>query len=89
MWANTRRVESLLAALLQKVNSMSKELDDLTAAVKKNDDAADSIIALVTGLAAQIVALKTDPAALESLAADLNAKFAAMAAAALANTPAA
>ncbi len=58
---------------------------DITAAVTAANGADDSIIALCTGLSAYIVAHKTDPAALEALATNLNSKAAAVAAAVAAN----
>jgi uncharacterized protein YdaL len=72
-----------------KEEKMSKEMDDLTASVKANTDADDSIILLVQGLAAQIVALKYDPIALEALAAQLTTKTQAIVDAVNANTPSA
>jgi hypothetical protein len=70
-----------------KEEKMSKEMDDLTAAVRANTDADDSMILLVQGLAAQIVALKNDPVALEALATQLTTKTQALVDAVNANTP--
>jgi len=68
---------------------MSKELDDLTAAVAAEDKVIDSAILLINGIADRIKAAGTDPAALAVLTADIQAKGTALAAAVAANTPAA
>ena len=80
-------VVSLLNGLTVKVNTMSAELDALSAAVAAEDTVIDSAITLLQGLSAQITALKTDPVALQALADDVTAKAAALAAAVTANTP--
>jgi len=66
---------------------MSKQLDDLKAAVEAENTVIDSAIVLLDGLAAQIVALKDDPVALQSLADEVNAKSGALSAALTKNTP--
>lgn len=66
-----------------------KELDDLTAAVQADTDAENSAITLIQGLAAQIQANAADPAKIAELAAKLTASSSALAAAVVANTPAA
>ncbi len=71
------------------IEIMSKELDDLTKEVSENNDAVQSAITLINGLAQQIIDLKDDPAALEALATSLNTQTEALAAAVTANTPAA
>ena len=63
-------------------------MDDLAAAVKKNDDVVDSAVTLITGLAAQLLAAKDDPVAIEALANEVSAKADALAADVAANTPA-
>lgn len=60
-------------------------LDAITAAVAKANGADDSVIALCSGLSAYIASHKTDPAALQALADNLNAKADAVAAAVAAN----
>lgn len=65
------------------------DLKALTDAVARNKTVADSAIALIQGLAAQIEANKNDPAALQALADSLNAEDDSLAAAVTANTPAA
>lgn len=65
---------------------MSQELDRLTTEVEETKTAVDSVLALVTGLADQIRALKDDPAKLAALADELDAKQQAIAAAVTENT---
>lgn len=90
------RIEALLWAvyyqnslIIKRIESMSKELDDLTATVAANDAAIDSAIVLINGIADRITAAGTDPAKLAALTAELKAKDDALAAAVTANTPAA
>lgn len=78
---------SLLGEMKAQEVIMSKELDDLQLAVEENTSLDGSIIELVNGLAAQILALKDEPAKLVALAASLKTASAAIAAAIQANTP--
>lgn len=64
-------------------------LDSLTAAVKANTDVEQSAIALIADIAQRLADAKTDPAAVQALADQLNANAAALSAAVVANTPAA
>lgn len=66
---------------------MSAELDQLTTAVTNTTDVEQSAIQLLNGLAAQITALKNDPAKLTDLSNQLTQKSADLAAAITANTP--
>jgi hypothetical protein len=66
----------------------SPQLDALTAEVTRNTDVDNSAIALINGLAAQIIALKNDPVALQALADSMKASSDALATAVTANTPA-
>jgi|HubBroStandDraft_6_1064221.scaffolds.fasta_scaffold2135219_1 hypothetical protein len=74
-----------------------KEVDDLVAQIKANEDAEDSATLLVNGITAQISAAVTaatslspaDRAKLVSLVADLKSHADPLAAAVVANTPAA
>jgi len=66
---------------------MSAQLDTLTQEVTEMSTVVDSAIVLINGLAAQIVELKDDPAALQALADSLDAKANSLAAAVAANTP--
>lgn len=74
--------------MIERLNKMSKELDDLTAQVKSNSDLLDSATTLINGIADRITAAGTDPAALAALTNELKAKDDALAAAVTANTPA-
>lgn len=65
------------------------DLTALTAEVTRNSEVDDSAITLLNGLAAQIVLLKNDPAALQALADQLKASSDKLSAAIVANTPAA
>lgn len=77
----------MLKVSAEKETKMTVELDELTAAVEENTTLDNSVIQLVEGLAAQILALKDDPAKLAALSASLKASSAAVAAAIAANTP--
>ena len=68
---------------------MTQELQDLESAVAENTSIDQSAILLLEQLSEQIDALKDDPVKLAALAANLKASSAALAAAVLANTPAA
>jgi septal ring factor EnvC (AmiA/AmiB activator) len=83
-----RTITGLLHALQSQGVSMSAALDRLTTEVSETATVVDSAIALISGLADQIRALQTDPAALAALADALDAKQAELAAAVAANTPA-
>ena len=80
---------SKIAALTLKQEQAMTDLTALTVEVARNTEVDTSAIALLTGLAAQIEALKTDPAALQALADTMRGSSDALAAAVLANTPAA
>lgn len=67
---------------------MSKELDDLTTEVSENSAVIDSAVLLIEGIAARVTAAGVDPAKLQALTNELNAKSEALAAAVQANTPA-
>jgi len=83
------RILKQLGVIQAQEHIMSKELDDLTLQVKANTDAEESAIALINGIAARIAAAGTDPAALTALTASLKTDADQLAAAVLANTPAA
>jgi hypothetical protein len=78
-----------LNQITQGVKSMGIELDALTAQVAQNETVEESALALINGLAAQIAAAATNPAALTALSASLKTNADALAAAVAANTPAA
>jgi ABC-type transporter Mla MlaB component len=83
------RLESSIAALTIKQEQAMADLTALTAEVARNTEVDSSAIALLNGLAAQIEALKTDPVALQALADTMKGSSDALAAAVVANTPAA
>jgi hypothetical protein len=68
---------------------MSQELDNLTAQVKANSDAVDAAVLLINGIADRITAAGVDPAKLTALTDELKSKDDTLAAAVVANTPAA
>jgi hypothetical protein len=63
------------------------QLDALTAEVTRNTEVDAGAIALINGLAAKIIELKNDPAALQALADSMKSSSDALAAAVSANTP--
>jgi hypothetical protein len=79
----------MLKSILKKERQMSEQLDTLTGTVVETGSVIDSAITLLDGLSAQIAAIKDDPAAIQALADELTAKKDALAAAIVANTPAA
>ena len=87
--AGLARIESDLAVIFTKQEQAMTDLTALTAEVTRNTEVDQSAIALLTGLAAQIEALKTDPIALQALADTMKGSSDALAAAVVANTPAA
>ena len=79
----------MLAYIIERLETMSKELDDLTAQVAANSTLLDSATTLINGIADRITAAGVDPAKLAALTAELKAKDDALAAAVTQNTPAA
>lgn len=82
-------IEKLRDLINERFETMSKEMDDLTAQVKSNSDLLGSATTLINGIADRIKAAGTDPVALKALTDELKAKDDALAAAVTANTPAA
>lgn len=76
-----------LDALLEEIKRMASELDALKAEVARNTTVTQSAITLIQGLAAKIDELKTDPAALSALAAELRGSADSLSQAVTANTP--
>lgn len=70
----------------RKETQIMSALTDLQAQVAQNTTIEASAVTLIQGLAAQIAAAGTDPAALAALTANLNASATALAAAITANT---
>jgi len=68
---------------------MALDLSALEAEVARDQTVNASAITLLSSLAAQLEALKNDPAAIQALADSLKASQDALAAAVVANTPAA
>ena len=64
-------------------------IDDLAAAVAKEDTVIQSAITLIQGIPALIAAAGVDPVKLAALQTDITAQTAALSAAVAANTPAA
>ncbi len=83
------RLLALTNSSLKLEKTMSTELQALTDQVKANTDAEASAVVLLGKLSDLIKAAGTDPAKLTQLTSDLDASKAALAAAILANTPAA
>jgi len=82
-------VLSLLREILTKESIMSEQMDRLEVSVKGLTTVAGSILTLIDGLAQQIRDNATDPIRLAALADELDKDKADLAAAILANTPAA
>jgi hypothetical protein len=87
---SARRLDQILArldALGRQESTIMQELDDLTAQVKATDDAQQSALVLINGIADRLAAAGTDPVKLAALTADLKTNSDALAAAVTANTP--
>lgn len=88
-------IEALLLRVFHRENKIMATLDDLQNDVNAEDTVGDGITTLLTGLSAQIAALKgtqTDPATaakIDALDAQIKARTAKLAAAVTANTAAA
>lgn len=83
------RVDVLSRIIRAEGKIMSKQIDDLTAAVKKDTEVESSAVTAIQGLAQQIKDAGGDPAKIAALADQINANADALAAAIVANTPAA
>lgn len=83
--AQLKSQQFTINAIHYQGTKMSAELDRLTTEVTETSGAVDSALALIAGLADQIRALSTDPAALTALADSLDAQQAKIAAAVAAN----
>ena len=80
-------IRDLFRSLQQGQQNMTAELVALQAQVAQTDTVIASAITLIQGIAAQLEAIKDDPAAIAALAADLHTQTDALAAAVTANTP--
>jgi hypothetical protein len=83
------KIIRLLRDIQLKEEQMSVELDAVTVQVTANEDLEQSAIVLIQGIAAQLAAIKDDPAKIQALADSLKVSADALAAAITANTPAA
>lgn len=79
----------LLHHIFKEIRKMSTALDSLAAQVAANTSVEESAVALIKGLADELAAAGTDPAALAALQTKLNASASDLAAAITANTPSA
>jgi hypothetical protein len=87
-----RKLDQILAQLNvlgRQETTIMADLTDLTAKVQATTDAEQSAILLINGIAAQLKTAGTDPAALAALGESLKTNSDALAAAVVANTPAA
>lgn len=73
--------------ILKKLEHMAKTLADLQADVTAEDALVDKALVLLQGLAAQVAALQPNQAAIDALAADIEAKTADLTAALAAPPP--
>jgi hypothetical protein len=80
--------QELLLRILHHQEKIMASLDALTKAVTAEDTVIDSALVLIQGMADQIKNLQPTQAAIDALAADVQAKSDALAAAVAANTPA-
>lgn len=86
------RLETVISnqgLILQNQEKIMSALDDLTAQVTANRDISQSAVTLINGIADRITAAGTDSTKLAALAASLKADDDSLAAAVVANTPAA
>ena len=86
-WAVT--LNTMLAQVLANQEIQMAAIDDLAAAVAKEDTVIQSAITLIQGIPALIAAAGVDPVKLAALQTDITAQTAALSAAVAANTPAA
>lgn len=84
-----RELNDLLTRIYKQGEKIMASLDALQKAVAAEDNVIDSALTLIQGMADQIKNLTPDQAAIDALAADVQAKSDALAAAVAANTPAA
>lgn len=80
-------IREIFRSLKQGQQNMTAELVALQAQVAQTNTVIASAVTLIEGIAAQLLAIKDDPAAIAALAADLQATTADLAAAVAENTP--
>ena len=92
-WSQLDRIEAKVDLLLQRSQEMAVDLTNLINAVAAEKTVEDSAIVLLGNLSAQIAALAkqptVNPADLQAIADSITANKTALAAAVVANTPAA
>lgn len=84
-----RSIDARLTNLETQGTKAMSALDDLTAQVAANTSTEASAVTLIQGIAAQLAAAATDPAKISALSSQLKTSADALAAAIVANTPAA
>lgn len=84
----TANAPELIQQILTKLTETQMTLDELKTKVEAENTVIDSAMTLLNGLSAQIRDLSTDPAKLQALADEIDAKTAALSASVAANTPA-
>jgi len=89
IYAKLNRILEILEKIERREKIMSAELDALTTQVTANESLEQSAITLIQGIAAQLAAIKDDPAKIQALADSLKASADTLSAAIVANTPAA
>jgi hypothetical protein len=89
LWRIESKLNLLLLLQQREWEILMDALEGLTAQVAENTDAEQSAIAVMTTLSEQIALLKNDPVKLQALSDKLKASKEALAAAIVANTPAA
>ena len=83
-----QKMDQKLEQILANQKTIMADLSTLQAAVANEDSVVASAITLIQGLAQQVAALTPTQSAIDALAADIQAKSTALAAAVTANTPA-
>ena len=84
--AKLDRILLLLHTLIRKEELVMADLSSLQAQVQANTEVEASAVVLIQGIAAQLAAAKTDPAAIQALSDQLKASADGLAAAVTANT---
>lgn len=95
LWEINRKLDLILRALSiiyheeqEVMADLSNQMSDLETAVANEETVTQSAVTLIQGLAQQIAAAGTDPAALQALTNQLNTTAQSLADAVAANTPA-
>jgi hypothetical protein len=84
-----RRIVAIERVLFKQGVAIMSAIDDLAAVVARNTDVEKSAVQLLQGLVNQLEAARTDPAKVTALTEQLRTSVDALAAAVVANTPAA